>query len=163
MAIVYDESSLENYMNAAVQVSRERPILVDKFLEDAYEVDVDALCDNEQVVIGGIMEHIEEAGVHSGDSSCVLPTYQLSEDLRETIRRYTVQLGRALNVVGLMNIQFGVRSGTVYVLEVNPCASRSVPFVSKATGVPLAKIAAKLMTGRKLQEFGLPSELRVSD
>jgi carbamoyl-phosphate synthase large subunit len=161
MVIVYDESSLDNYMTAAVQVSRQRPILIDKFLEDAYEVDVDALCDDEQVVIGGIMEHIEEAGVHSGDSSCVLPTYQLSEDLRESIRKYTVKLGRALNVVGLMNIQFAVRAGKVYVLEVNPRASRTVPFVSKATGVPLAKIAAKLMTGRKLREFGLPSELKV--
>jgi carbamoyl-phosphate synthase large subunit len=161
MVIVYDESSLDNYMQAAVQVSHERPILIDEFLEDAYEIDVDALCDDEQVVIGGIMEHIEEAGVHSGDSSCVLPTYQLSEDLRESIRKYTVKLGRALNVVGLMNIQFAVRAGKVYVLEVNPRASRTVPFVSKATGVPLAKIAAKLMTGRKLREFGLPSELKV--
>src|SRR5207237_1636022 len=123
MVIVYDESTLDNYMTAAVQVSHERPILIDKFLEDAYEVDVDALCDDEQIVIAGIMEHIEEAGIHSGDSSCVLPTYQLSEDLRETIRRYTVQLGRALNVVGLMNIQFAVRSGTVYVLDVNLRAS----------------------------------------
>jgi carbamoyl-phosphate synthase large subunit len=163
MVIVYDESMLDNYMNAAVQVSHERPILIDKFLEDAYEVDVDALCDNEQIVVAGIMEHIEEAGVHSGDSSCVLPTYQLSEDLRETIRRYTIQLGRTLNVVGLMNIQFAVRAGTVYVLEVNPRASRTVPFVSKATGVPLAKIAAKLMVGRKLREFGLPPELKVND
>jgi carbamoyl-phosphate synthase large subunit len=162
MVIVYDESTLDNYMNAAVQVSRDRPILIDKFLEDAYEVDVDALCDDEQVVIGGIMEHIEEAGVHSGDSSCVLPTYQLSEDLRDTIRKYTVKLGRALNVVGLMNIQFAIRAGKVYVLEVNPRASRTVPFVSKATGVPLAKIAAKLMVGRKLREFGLPSELKVN-
>src|SRR5213593_2891278 len=162
MVIVYDESTLDNYMTAAVQVSRERPILIDKFLEDAYEVDVDALCDDEQVVIGGIMEHIEEAGVHSGDSSCVLPTYQLKEDLRETIRRYTVVLGRALNVIGLMNVQFAVRAGTVYVLEVNPRASRTVPFVSKATGVPLAKVAAKLMVGRKLLEFGLPSELKVN-
>jgi carbamoyl-phosphate synthase large subunit len=162
MVIAYDESTLEGYMNAAVQVSRERPILIDKFLEDAYEVDVDALCDEEQVVIGGIMEHIEEAGIHSGDSSCVLPTYQLSEDLRETIRQHTVKLGRALNVVGLMNIQFAIRAGRVYVLEVNPRASRTVPFVSKATGVPLAKIAAKLMAGRKLREFGLASELKVN-
>src|SRR5262245_26788292 len=161
MVIVYDESSLDNYMKAAVQVSHERPILIDKFLEDAYEVDVDALCDEEQVVIGGIMEHIEEAGIHSGDSSCVLPTYQLSEELRETIRRYTVQLGRELNVIGLMNVQFAIHNGKVYVLEVNPRASRTVPFVSKATGVPLAKIAAKLMAGRKLREFGLPSELKV--
>ena len=161
MVIVYDEGLLDNYMHAAVLVSRERPILIDKFLEDAYEVDVDALCDANQVIIAGIMEHIEEAGVHSGDSSCVLPTYQLSEDLRETIRKYTIQLGRALNVVGLMNIQFAIRQGKVYVLEVNPRASRTVPFVSKATGVPLAKIAAKVMVGRKLSEFGLPSELKV--
>jgi carbamoyl-phosphate synthase large subunit len=161
MVVVYDEAMLDNYMAAAVQVSHERPILIDKFLEDAYEVDVDALCDDEQVVIAGIMEHIEEAGVHSGDSSCVLPTYQLSEDLRETIRQHSVKLGRALNVVGLMNIQFAIRAGKVYVLEVNPRASRTVPFVSKATGVPLAKIAAKVMIGRKLKEFGLPSELKV--
>ena len=161
MVVVYDEKMLDQYMGAAVQVSHERPILVDKFLEDAYEVDVDALCDDEQVVIGGIMEHIEEAGIHSGDSSCVLPTYQLSEDLRVTIRQHTVQLGRALNVIGLMNIQFAVHDGKVYVLEVNPRASRTVPFVSKATGVPLAKIAAQLMVGRKLSEFKLPSELKI--
>ncbi|HET9943409.1 MAG TPA: carbamoyl-phosphate synthase large subunit, partial [Terriglobia bacterium] len=162
MVIVYDEATLDNYMQAAVQVSRERPVLIDKFLEDAYEVDVDALCDGEQVVIGGIMEHIEEAGIHSGDSSCVLPTYQLSEELRETIRGYTVKLGQALDVVGLMNVQYAIHDGTVYVLEVNPRASRTVPFVSKATGVPLAKIAARLMVGRKLKEFNLPAELKVS-
>src|SRR5499426_1314943 len=159
MVIVYDESSLDNYMQAAVQVSHERPILIDEFLEDAYEIDVDALCDDEQVVIAGIMEHIEEAGVHSGDSSCVLPTYQLSEDLRETIRRHTVKLGRALNVVGLMNIQFAIRAGKVYVLEVNPRASRTVPFVSKATGFPLAKLAAHVLAGRTLDEIGLPDDL----
>jgi len=161
MVIVYDETMLDNYMRAAVLVSRERPVLIDKFLEDAYEVDVDALCDGEQVVIGGIMEHIEEAGIHSGDSSCVLPTYQLSEDLRKTIREYTVRLGHALNVVGLMNVQYAIHNGKVYVLEVNPRASRTVPFVSKATGVPLAKIAVKLMVGRKLKQFGLPAELKV--
>jgi carbamoyl-phosphate synthase large subunit len=161
MVIVYDESALDNYMRAAVQVSHERPVLIDKFLEDAYEVDVDALCDGQQVAIGGIMEHIEEAGIHSGDSSCVLPTYQLSQDLRATIRDYTIQLARALNVVGLMNVQYAVHAGKVYVLEVNPRASRTVPFVSKATGVPLAKIAARLMVGRKLSEFGLPSEFTV--
>ena len=162
MVIVYDEATLDNYMHAAVQVSRDRPVLIDKFLEDAYEVDVDALCDGEQVVIGGIMEHIEEAGIHSGDSSCVLPTYQLSEELRGIIRGYTVKLGQALNVVGLMNVQYAIHEGTVYVLEVNPRASRTVPFVSKATGVPLAKIAARLMIGRKLKEFDLPAELKVS-
>src|SRR5262249_24240137 len=154
MVIVYHESSLYNYIQSAVQVSHDRPILIDEFLEDAYEIDVDALCDDEQVVIGGIMEHIEEAGVHSGDSSCVLPTYQLSEDLCESIRNDTVKLGRALSVVGLMNIQLAVPAGKMYVLEGNPRASRTVPFVSKATGVPLAKIAAKLMVGRKLREFG---------
>jgi carbamoyl-phosphate synthase large subunit len=162
MVVVYDEAGLDNYMHAAVQVSRDRPVLIDKFLEDAYEVDVDALCDGEQVVIGGIMEHIEEAGIHSGDSSCVLPTYQLSEELRNTIREYTVQLARALNVIGLMNVQYAIHNGKVYVLEVNPRASRTVPFVSKATGVPLAKIAARLMVGRKLSEFNLPSELKVN-
>jgi carbamoyl-phosphate synthase large subunit len=162
MVVVYDEAGLDNYMHAAVSVSRDRPVLIDKFLEDAYEVDVDALCDGEQVVIGGIMEHIEEAGIHSGDSSCVLPTYQLSEELRKTIREYTVQLARALNVVGLMNVQYAVHNGKVYVLEVNPRASRTVPYVSKATGVPLAKIAARLMVGRKLKEFNLPSELKVN-
>jgi len=162
MVVVYDEAGLDNYMHAAVSVSRDRPVLIDKFLEDAYEVDVDALCDGEQVVIGGIMEHIEEAGIHSGDSSCVLPTYQLSEELRSIIREYTVQLARALNVVGLMNVQYAVHNGKVYVLEVNPRASRTVPYVSKATGVPLAKIAARLMVGRKLSEFKLPSELKVN-
>ena len=162
MVIVYDEAGLDTYMHAAVQVSHDRPVLIDKFLEDAYEVDVDALCDGEQVVIAGIMEHIEEAGIHSGDSSCVLPTYQLSEELRSTIRDYTIQLGHALDVIGLMNVQYAVHNGKVYVLEVNPRASRTVPFVSKATGVPLAKIAARLMVGRKLSEFNLPAELKVN-
>jgi len=162
MVIVYDETTLDNYMRAAVQVSHERPVLIDKFLEDAFEVDVDALCDGEQVVIGGVMEHIEEAGIHSGDSSCVLPTYMVAEEHRQTIREYTVRLGHALNVVGLMNVQYAIFMNKVYVLEVNPRASRTVPFVSKATGVPLAKLAARLMVGRKLREFGLPSELKVS-
>jgi len=162
MMIVYDEAGLDTYMRAAVLVSRERPVLIDKFLEDAFEVDVDALCDGEQVVIGGIMEHIEEAGIHSGDSSCVLPTYMVAEEHRQTIRDYTVRLGHALKVVGLMNVQYAIYMNKVYVLEVNPRASRTVPFVSKATGVPLAKLAARLMIGRKLSEFGLPSELKVS-
>jgi carbamoyl-phosphate synthase large subunit len=162
MMIVYDDAGVETYMNAAVSVSRERPVLIDKFLEDAFEVDVDALCDGEQVVIGGVMEHIEEAGIHSGDSSCVLPTYMVAEEHRKTIREYTVQLGHALSVIGLMNVQYAIYNNTVYVLEVNPRASRTVPFVSKATGVPLAKIAARLMVGRKLKEFNLPSELKVA-
>ena len=161
MMIAYDERALDAYMTEAVEVSRERPILIDRFLEDAMEIDVDALCDGKRVVIGGIMEHIEEAGVHSGDSSCVLPTYQLSEAHRETIRTHTVALALALDVIGLMNTQFAVQGDTVYVLEVNPRASRTVPFVSKATGVPLAKVAARIMLGASLDEFNLPDELSV--
>ena len=161
MVIAYDETALDEYMKAAVEVSHERPILIDRFLEDAIEIDVDALCDRERVVIGGIMEHIEEAGIHSGDSSCVLPTYRLSDENREAIRRYTVQLGLALNVIGLMNVQFAVQGHKVYVLEVNPRASRTVPFVSKATAVPLAKIAARVMLGARLDDFNLPDELPV--
>ena len=161
MVIAYDERALDTYMSEAVEASRERPILIDRFLEDAMEIDVDALSDGKRVVIGGIMEHIEEAGVHSGDSSCVLPTYQLSEVHRETIRTHTVALALALDVIGLMNIQFAVQGDTVYVLEVNPRASRTVPFVSKATGVPLAKVAARIMLGASLDEFNLPDELSV--
>ena len=161
MVIAFDERALEAYMNEAVEVSRERPILIDRFLEDAMEIDVDALCDGERVVIGGIMQHIEEAGVHSGDSSCVLPAHQLSDASRQTIRRYTVDLGLALNVIGLMNVQFAVQGEQVFVIEVNPRASRTVPFVSKATGVPLAKVAARLMTGASLEAFDLPDELEV--
>ncbi len=161
MVIAYDERALDSYMSEAVEVSRERPILIDRFLEDAMEIDVDALSDGKRVVIGGIMEHIEEAGVHSGDSSCVLPTYQLSEAHRETIRTHTVALALALDVVGLMNIQFAVQGDEVYVLEVNPRASRTVPFVSKATGVPLAKVAVRIMLGESLDEFNLPDELSV--
>jgi carbamoyl-phosphate synthase large subunit len=162
MVIAYDETALDEYMKEAVEVSQERPILIDRFLEDAIEIDVDALCDRERVVIGGIMEHIEEAGVHSGDSSCVLPTYRLSDENRETIRRYTVELGLALDVIGLMNVQFAVQANNVYVIEVNPRASRTVPFVSKATAVPLAKIAARVMLGARLSDFNLPDELPVN-
>ncbi len=162
MVIAYDDRALDEYMAEAVEVSRARPILIDRFLEDAVEIDVDALSDGKRVVIGGIMEHIELAGVHSGDSSCVLPTYQLSTAHRETIRRHTVDLGLALNVVGLMNAQFAVQKDSVYVLEVNPRASRTVPFVSKATGVPLAKVAARIMLGESLEAFNLADELTVS-
>jgi carbamoyl-phosphate synthase large subunit len=144
-------------MKEAVEYSQERPVLVDHFLESATEVDVDALSDGEDVVIGGIMQHIEEAGIHSGDSSCVLPAVTLPETVLNTIRDYSFKLARALKVIGLMNIQFAVQNGKVFVIEVNPRASRTVPYVSKATGVPLAKIAARLMTGRKLREF-LPEE-----
>ncbi|HVG20016.1 MAG TPA: carbamoyl-phosphate synthase large subunit [Blastocatellia bacterium] len=161
MQIVYDETSLDNYMTHAVEASPEHPVLIDSFLENAYEVDVDALSDGEGVVIAGIQQHIEEAGIHSGDSSCVLPPFGLSEKHLDAMRRHTNELARALKVVGLMNIQFAISGETVYVLEVNPRASRTVPFVSKATGVPLAKIAAKLMVGRRLSEFNLPDELEV--
>jgi carbamoyl-phosphate synthase large subunit len=153
MVIAYDEESVVRYMKEAVEYSQERPVLVDHFLEDAIEVDVDALSDGEDVVIAGIMQHIEEAGIHSGDSSCVLPSVGLRKAVLDTIRAYTYKLARALHVVGLMNIQFAIQNEKVFVIEVNPRASRTVPYVSKATGVPLAKIAARLMSGRKLREF----------
>jgi carbamoyl-phosphate synthase large subunit len=161
MQIVYDEATLDNYMTFAVEASPEHPVLIDSFLEDAVEIDVDALADGERVVIAGIQQHIEEAGIHSGDSSCVLPPWGIKDEYLDSMRRYTRELAKALNVIGLMNIQFAIWRDTVYVLEVNPRASRTVPFVSKATGVPLAKIAARLMVGRKLSEFNLPDELQV--
>ena len=157
MVIAYDEQTVRNYMREAVVYSQERPVLVDRFLENAVEVDVDALCDGEDVLIGGIMEHIEEAGVHSGDSSCVLPAASIAPDQLETIRDYTFRLAKALNVIGLMNVQYAIHNGDVYVIEVNPRASRTAPFVSKATGVPLAKIAAGLMVGKKLRDYGFES------
>ena len=153
MVIAYDDESVSRYMKEAVEYSQERPVLIDHFLESATEVDVDALSDGEDVVIGGIMQHIEEAGIHSGDSSCVLPSVDLSPQVLATIRDYTFRLARALKVIGLMNIQYAIQRDKVFVIEVNPRASRTVPYVSKATGVPLAKIAARLMTGRKLREF----------
>ena len=161
MVIVHDDKSLERYMAEAVGVSQDRPILIDKFLEDAFEVDVDVVADGEQVVIGGIMEHIEEAGIHSGDSSCVLPTYMVKSEHLKTMRDYTIRLAQALKVIGLMNVQYAIKDDVVYVIEVNPRASRTIPFVSKATGIPLAKIAASIMAGRKLSEFDLPDELPV--
>ena len=153
MVIAYDDESIHRYMKEAVEYSQERPVLIDHFLESATEVDVDALSDGEDVVIGGIMQHIEEAGIHSGDSSCVLPSVDLSPEVLATIRDYTFRLARALKVIGLMNVQYAIQRDKVFVIEVNPRASRTVPYVSKATGVPLAKIAARLMTGRKLREF----------
>src|SRR5882757_5841415 len=153
MVIAYAEETVRRYMQEAVGFSVKRPALIDRFLEDATEVDVDALSDGENVLIAGIMEHIEEAGVHSGDSSCVLPATGLSEQILETIRQYTTKLARALNVIGLMNAQYAIKDGKVYVLEVNPRASRTVPFVGKATGVPLPKIAVGLMLGKKLHDF----------
>ena len=154
MVIAYDEDMVRRYMREAVTFSQDRPVLIDRFLEDATEVDVDALCDREgNVVIAGIMEHIEEAGVHSGDSSCVLPPQTLSEQELRTIRDHTAKLARALRVIGLMNVQYAIQNGNVFVLEVNPRASRTVPYVSKATGVPLPKIAVGLMLGKLLPEF----------
>ncbi len=163
MAIVYDTATLDRYMRHAVQASPEHPILIDKFLEDATEIDVDCLADaTGAVVIGGIMEHIEQAGIHSGDSSCVVPPFQLAERHVATIRDYTRRIARALNVVGLMNTQFAVKDDVVYVLEVNPRASRTVPYLSKATGVPLAKVAAKVMIGKTLAEQGFTADLEVT-
>jgi carbamoyl-phosphate synthase large subunit len=153
MVIAYNEETVRRYMQEAVTFSQTRPVLIDRFLEDATEVDVDALCDGDKVLIAGIMEHIEEAGVHSGDSSCVLPAFSLPKPVLATIEQYTTRLARALNVIGLMNVQYAIKDGTVYVLEVNPRASRTVPFVSKATGVPLPKIAVGLMLGKKLSDF----------
>ena len=154
MVIAYDEETVRRYMREAVVFSQDRPVLIDRFLEDATEVDVDALADSEgSVLIAGIMEHIEEAGVHSGDSSCVLPPQGLSSAVLETIQNYTTKLARALHVIGLMNVQYAIKDGEVYVLEVNPRASRTVPYVSKATGVPLPKIAVGLMLGKKLADF----------
>ncbi|HEV8431441.1 MAG TPA: carbamoyl-phosphate synthase large subunit [Pyrinomonadaceae bacterium] len=161
MAIVYDQESLETYVRNAVGFTPDRPVLIDKFLEQAAEFDVDALADDTACVIAGIQEHIEEAGIHSGDSSCVLPPVRIDPEHLETMRHYTRKLAKALSVSGLMNIQFAIKDHRVYVLEVNPRASRTVPFVSKATGVPIARIAALVMAGQKLQEFGLPEELTV--
>jgi carbamoyl-phosphate synthase large subunit len=158
MVIAYDDADVVRYMSTAIEYSQERPVLIDHFLEDAQEVDVDALCDGTDVVIAGIMQHIEEAGVHSGDSSCVLPAVDLSAEVLETIRTYTRKLVMSLNVIGLANLQFAVQRGKVFVIEVNPRASRTVPYVSKATGVQLAKIASRLMTGRTLKEL-LPEQV----
>jgi carbamoyl-phosphate synthase large subunit len=156
MVIAYDVNTVQEYVAQAALMGPARPVLIDQFLEEATEVDVDALADGTDVVIGGIMEHIEEAGVHSGDSSCVLPPVSLSPKILDTIRDYTKRLALALKVVGLMNVQYAIQRDTVYVLEVNPRASRTVPFVSKATGVPLAKIGARLMVGRRLADMNLP-------
>jgi carbamoyl-phosphate synthase large subunit len=161
MEIVYDERSLSNYMQRAVKASPKHPVLVDKYLEDAIEVDVDAVGDGRDVMIGGVMEHIEEAGIHSGDSACSLPPYSLAGPVVEEIKRQTRALAKELNVIGLMNIQFAVKDGEIYILEVNPRGSRTVPFVSKATGVPLAKVAAKIMGGKTLRELGLTSEKEI--
>ena len=155
MEIVAHQTELERYMREAVKVSNDSPVLLDRFLNDAIEVDVDCVCDGRRVLIGGIMEHIEQAGVHSGDSACSLPPYSLSSYLERELRRQTIELAKGLNVVGLMNVQFAIQRDTVYVLEVNPRASRTVPFVSKATGLPLARIAARCMVGKNLDDQGV--------
>ncbi len=160
MQIVYDGEALRDYMTHAVSASPEHPVLIDKFLDDAIEIDVDALGDGEDYVIGGIMEHIERAGVHSGDSACSLPPKSIGPEIQDEIRRHTIALARALNVRGLMNVQFAVQKDKVFVLEVNPRASRTVPFVSKAIGVPLAKVAARVMVGKRLRELGFLREIR---
>jgi carbamoyl-phosphate synthase large subunit len=161
MEIIYDDESLRGFIQQAVEASHEHPVLIDKFLEDAIEIDVDAVSDGESCVIAGIMEHIEEAGIHSGDSACVTPPYSLSDELIETLRQNTYALARDLQVVGLMNIQYAIKNDIVYVLEVNPRASRTVPFISKATGVPWAKVAAKIMVGKKLSELGIKGEVEI--
>ena len=158
MVIAYDDADVVRYMTTAIEYSQERPVLIDHFLEDTTEVDVDALCDGDDVVIAGIMEHIEEAGIHSGDSSCVLPAVDLASEVLETIRDYTRKLAKSLDVRGLVNIQFAIQRGKVYVIEVNPRASRTVPYVSKATGIPLAKVASRIMVGQKLKQL-LPEQV----
>lgn len=159
MEIVYDVENLRRYMHTAVQASPEHPILIDKFLDEAIEIDVDALCDGSDVIIGGIMEHIEEAGIHSGDSACSLPPYSVGKEIVAEIRRQTVLMALELNVKGLMNVQFAIRGNDIYILEVNPRASRTAPFVSKATGRPLAKIAARIMAGKSLAELGITEDI----
>jgi carbamoyl-phosphate synthase large subunit len=161
MQIVYDEADLQSYMKEAVRVSPEHPILVDKFLEDALEIDVDAIADGQRVVVGGVMEHVEKAGVHSGDSACALPPYSLGDDQIERIQAQARALATELGVIGLLNIQFAIRNEQIFVLEVNPRASRTVPFVSKAIGVPLAKLATRVMLGDTLAGLGFGEEREV--
>ncbi len=155
MEICYNSDAVRKYMKKAVDVSPEHPVLIDRFLEDAFEFDVDAVCDGKDVLIGGVMEHIEEAGIHSGDSSCVIPPYMITDENLEDLKAHTIRLAKALKVIGLINVQYAMKDGVVYVLEVNPRASRTVPFVSKAVGLPLAKIAAKVMVGRTLEDLGV--------
>src|SRR5689334_12642983 len=159
MQIVYDPHSLEEYFATAARVSEERPVLIDRFLEDAFECDVDAIADGERVVIGAIMQHIEDAGIHSGDSACVLPPYLITEKDMQTMREQTIALAKALGVVGLINVQYAIKDRVVYVLEVNPRASRTIPFVSKAIGVPLASLAARVMLGESLASLGFTEEI----
>jgi len=162
MEIVYCEQDLENFIKIAAEVSGNHPVLIDKFLEDAIEVDVDAIADGRTCVIGGIMEHIEEAGIHSGDSAMCLPPFSLSKSMVQQIKKATYLLAEGLHVKGLLNIQFAIKSGDLYVLEVNPRASRTIPFVSKAIGVPLAKLATKIMVGKTLEDLGFTKEIEIA-
>src|SRR5437016_13529365 len=159
MGIVYDDGPRRDYFERAARVAPEQPVLIDRVLEDAFEADVDAIADGRRSVIGGVMQHIEDAGVHSGDSACVLPPYLIGDRQVAEMRRYTKAFAEALGVVGLINVQYAIQAGVVHVLEVNPRASRTIPFVSKATGVPLAKLAAAVMAGRTLDGLGLPDDL----
>jgi carbamoyl-phosphate synthase large subunit len=159
MQIVYDEDSLREYFEKAARVSEDRPVLIDSFLEDAFEADVDAVSDGNRVVIGGVMQHIEDAGIHSGDSACVLPPWKITDADADTMRGHTIALAKALGVVGLINVQYALKHGTVYVLEVNPRASRTIPYVSKAIGVPLASVAARVMMGETLDDIGFTEEI----
>jgi len=161
MEIVYDEAGLEVYMREAVRVSREHPVLIDDFLQDAVEIDVDAVCDGKDVLIGAIMEHIEEAGIHSGDSACMIPPQTLPGVVLEVVRDYVRKIALGLHVVGIVNLQMAYKDGTIYVLEANPRSSRTIPFVSKAVGLPLAKIAANVMIGKSLVEQGYTQEPKV--
>src|SRR3990170_4948427 len=154
MEIVYDDKDLERYLKEAVKVSKEHPVLIDDFLDNAIEIDVDAICDGKDVLIGAIMEHIEEAGLHSGDSACVIPPQSLKPEILAIVRDYVKKIALALRVVGIVNIQMATKNGKVYVLEANPRSSRTIPFVSKASGIPLAKIAARVMVGHTLKELG---------
>ena len=159
MVIVYNEETLRKYMTEAVEASEERPVLIDRFLEDATELDVDCISDGETTVIGAVMEHVELAGIHSGDSACMIPTISLSKNVLDKIHRNTISLAKELHVCGLMNVQYAVKDEEVYVLEVNPRASRTIPFVSKSIGVPLAKLAALVMVGKKLRDMGFTKEV----
>src|SRR5574338_370681 len=159
MQIVYDEASLRDYFETAARVSEDRPVLIDRFLEDAFEADVDAISDGTNVVIGGVMQHIEDAGIHSGDSACVLPPYRIEARHIDEMKRHTIALAQKLGVIGLINVQYAVKNGQVYVLEVNPRASRTIPFVSKAIGVPLASVAARTMVGETLDAIGYTAEI----
>ena len=159
MEIVYSQNRLEHYMQHAVKASPEHPVLIDKFLENAIEFDVDAISDGNDVVIGGVMEHIEEAGIHSGDSACSLPVISLSPEIVGEMKNQTRALAKELRVIGLINIQFAVQNNQIYIIEVNPRASRTIPFVSKSIGVPLAKIAARVMAGKTLKEIGFTKEV----